>query len=139
MDNVQLCYVLDLGRCQCGHVGTCIVNARGRIVLVRFPPLSTEVVCSPFNGARRRQILPAIVLGNIIMGTILVLSGTIGARLHISFPVLNRSSFGFWLSYFSVISRVVLSLFLFGIQTTIGSECVHQVWFCSYYPFASIL
>ena len=57
----------------------------------------------------------------------MVLNGTIGARLHIAFPILNRSSFGFWFSYFSVISRVVLSLFWFGIQTFVGSECVYQV------------
>ena len=61
------------------------------------------------------------------MGIIMVLNGTIGARLHIAFPILNRSSFGFWLSYFSVISRVVLSLFWFGVQTFVGSECVYQV------------
>lgn len=60
----------------------------------------------------------------------MVLNGTIGARLHISFPVLNRSSFGFWFSYFSVISRVVLSMFWFGIQTFTGSECVYQVSRC---------
>lgn len=59
----------------------------------------------------------------------MVLNGTVGARLHIPFPVLNRSSFGFWLSYFSVISRVVLAMFWFGIQTTVGSECVYQVRF----------
>jgi nucleobase:cation symporter-1, NCS1 family len=75
----------------------------------------------------RRQALPAIALGNTIMGIVMVLNGTIGARLHIAFPILNRSSFGFWLSYFSVISRVVLSLFWFGIQTFIGSESVYQV------------
>lgn len=46
----------------------------------------------------------------------MVLNGTIGARLHISFSVLNRSSFGFWFSYFSVISRAVLAMFWFGIQ-----------------------
>lgn len=49
-------------------------------------------------------------------------TGTIGARLHIPFPVLNRSSFGFWFSYFSVISRVVLSMFWFGIQVRIGPK-----------------
>ena len=59
----------------------------------------------------------------------MVLNGTIGARLHVPFPVLNRSAFGFWLSYFSVISRVILAMFWFGIQTTIGSECVYQVRF----------
>ena len=52
----------------------------------------------------------------------MVLNGTIGARLHISFPVLNRSSFGFWLSYFTVISRIVLSMFWFGVQVCL-SEC----------------
>jgi len=78
-------------------------------------------------GLSWRQALPAIVLGNIIIGIIMVLNGTIGARLHVPFPVLNRSSFGFWLSYFSVISRVVLSMFWFGVQTSIGGECVYQM------------
>jgi len=68
----------------------------------------------------------------------MVLNGTIGARLHIPFPVLNRSSFGFWLSYFSVISRVVLSMFWFGIQTSIGAECVYQVRFRLYAFFSQI-
>ncbi|KAH9982021.1 cytosine-purine permease [Russula compacta] len=78
-------------------------------------------------GLSWRQALPAIALGNLTIGIVMVLNGTIGARLHIPFPVLNRSSFGFWLSYFSVVSRVVLSLFWFGIQTFIGSECIYQM------------
>ena len=69
----------------------------------------------------RRQALSAIALGHIIIASVIVLNGTIGARLHISFPVLNRSSFGFWFSYFSVISRVVLSMFWYGIQTFTGA------------------
>ena len=80
----------------------------------------------------RRQALPAIAVGHIIISIVMVLNGTIGARLHVAFPVLNRSSFGFWFSYFSVISRVVLSMFWFGIQTYTGSECVYQV--CSPFP-----
>jgi NCS1 family nucleobase:cation symporter-1 len=68
------------------------------------------------------------------MGVIMVLNGTIGARLHIPFPILNRSSFGFWLSYFCVVSRVVLSLFWFGIQTFVGSECVYQVRLLRLFP-----
>ncbi|KAI0275993.1 NCS1 nucleoside transporter family [Russula aff. rugulosa BPL654] len=78
-------------------------------------------------GLSWRQALPAIALGNCIMAIVMVLNGTIGARLHIAFPILNRSSFGFWLSYFSVVSRVVLSLFWFGVQTFIGSESVYQM------------
>ncbi|KAF7330575.1 hypothetical protein MVEN_02497800 [Mycena venus] len=76
-------------------------------------------------GLSWRQALPAIALGHIIIGTVMVLNGTIGARLHIAFPVLTRSSFGFWFSYFSVISRVVLSMF--AIQSYTGSECVYQM------------
>ncbi|KAF9526071.1 cytosine-purine permease [Crepidotus variabilis] len=78
-------------------------------------------------GLSWRQALIAIAVGNSIIAVVVLLNGTIGARLHIGFPVLNRSSFGFWLSYFSVISRVVLAMFWFGIQTFTGSECVYQM------------
>ncbi|KDR74147.1 hypothetical protein GALMADRAFT_251034 [Galerina marginata CBS 339.88] len=78
-------------------------------------------------GLSWRQALPAIAVGNTIIAIVMVLNGTIGARLHIAFPVINRSSFGFWLSYFSVVSRVVLSMFWFGVQTFTGSECVYQM------------
>ncbi|KAI3615658.1 ncs1 allantoate transporter [Moniliophthora roreri] len=73
------------------------------------------------------QALLAIAIGHIIIAVVMVLNGTVGARLHIAFPVLNRSSFGFWFSYFSVISRTVLAMFWFGIQTYTGSECVYQM------------
>ncbi|TBU38119.1 NCS1 nucleoside transporter family [Dichomitus squalens] len=79
------------------------------------------------TGLSWRQALPAIAVGHIIISIVMVLNGTVGARLHVSFPVLNRSSFGFWFSYFSVVSRVVLSMFWFGIQTYTGSECVYQM------------
>jgi NCS1 family nucleobase:cation symporter-1 len=93
----------------------------------------------------RREALSAIAIGNVILAVVMVLNGTIGARLHVSFPVINRSSFGFWFSYFSVISRVILSMFWFGVQVIIccirpqfdvltdplqtytGGECVYQV------------
>ncbi|KIK70323.1 hypothetical protein GYMLUDRAFT_32322 [Collybiopsis luxurians FD-317 M1] len=78
-------------------------------------------------GLNWRQALAAIAVGHGIIALVMVLNGTVGARLHVGFPVLNRSSFGFWLSYFSVISRVVLALFWFGIQTYSGSECVNQM------------
>ncbi|KIP10434.1 hypothetical protein PHLGIDRAFT_65581 [Phlebiopsis gigantea 11061_1 CR5-6] len=78
------------------------------------------------TGLSWRQALPAIAVGHIVIAIVMVLNGTIGARLHVAFPVLNRSSFGFWFSYFSVVSRVVLSMFWFGIQTYTGSEAVYQ-------------
>ncbi|KAF8502914.1 NCS1 nucleoside transporter family [Russula emetica] len=52
------------------------------------------------------QALLAIAFGNIIMGIVMVLNGTTGARPHIAFPILNRSSFGYWLSYFSMLRAI---------------------------------
>ncbi|KLO16652.1 cytosine-purine permease, partial [Schizopora paradoxa] len=78
-------------------------------------------------GLSWKQALPAIAVGHCIIAVVMVANGTIGAKLHVPFPVLNRSSFGFWFSYFSVISRVILSMFWFGVQTFTGSECVYQM------------
>ena len=87
------------------------------VELLRGQILDVEVELCGFH---RRQALPAIALGHLIIAFVVVLNGTIGARLHVAFPVLNRSSFGFWFSYFSVVSRVVLSMFWYGIQTFTG-------------------
>lgn len=57
-----------------------------------------------------RQVLPAIALGHALIALAMVANGTVGARLHVPFPVLNRSSFGFWFSYFTVVSRYVQHL-----------------------------
>ncbi|KAG6327058.1 hypothetical protein ID866_12031, partial [Astraeus odoratus] len=65
--------------------------------------------------------------GYAIISVVMLMVGTIGARLHVAFPVLSRSSFGFWFSYFAVFSRVVLAMFWFGIQTLIGSQAVYQM------------
>ncbi|KAJ3529036.1 hypothetical protein NM688_g7911 [Phlebia brevispora] len=79
-------------------------------------------------GLSCRQALPVITVAHTIMACVIVLNGTIGARLHVGFPVLNRSSFGFWFSYFSVISRTTLSLFWFGVQTYTGLMCYFLYW-----------
>lgn len=78
-------------------------------------------------GLSWRQAMPCIAAAYAIISVVMVLTGTIGARLHVAFPVLNRSSFGFWFSYFTVFSRVLLSMFWFGIQTYNGSQCVYQM------------
>ncbi|KAG8932925.1 hypothetical protein FRC03_000061 [Tulasnella sp. 419] len=78
-------------------------------------------------GLSWRQALPAIAVGHFLIAIVITLNGTIGAQLHVPFPVINRSSFGFYFSYFSVISRVILAMFWFGIQTYTGGECVYQM------------
>ena len=50
-----------------------------------------------------------------------------GARLRVPFPVAVRASFGYWLGYFPVISRLILAMFWFGVNCTNGGLCITQV------------
>ncbi|KAI0583775.1 uracil permease [Pyrenophora tritici-repentis] len=45
-----------------------------------------------------------------------VLNGAIGSNLHVPFPIASRASFGYWFSYFAVLSRGVLAMFWFGVH-----------------------
>ncbi|KAI1461023.1 uracil permease [Annulohypoxylon moriforme] len=56
-----------------------------------------------------------------------VLNGAIGADLHIPFPIACRASYGYWLSYFCVITRAILALFWFGVQSANGGSCVTAI------------
>lgn len=62
-------------------------------------------------GLSWRQVLPAIAVGHFLIAIVITLNGTIGAQLHVPFPVVNRSSFGFYFAYFSIISRAILAMF----------------------------
>ncbi|OQD84995.1 hypothetical protein PENANT_c011G09405 [Penicillium antarcticum] len=53
-----------------------------------------------------------------------VLNGSVGADLHIAFPVAIRASYGTYFGYFCVASRAMLALFWFGIQSSYGGQCV---------------
>ena len=63
-----------------------------------------------------------------------VLNGAIGSELHIPFPIAVRASYGYWLSYFAVLSRGILALFWFGVQSANGGACVKQVSICRTRP-----
>lgn len=56
-----------------------------------------------------------------------VLNGAIGADLHVPFPIAVRASYGYWLSYFCVISRGILAMFWFGVQSVGGGDCITAV------------
>lgn len=85
-----------------------------------------RITTTQMYNAYRGQALLAIAIGTLVIAVVMVLNGTVGARLHIGFPVLSRSSFGYRFSYFSIVSRMVLSMFWLGIQAYTGSQCVYQ-------------
>ncbi|KAL7420893.1 hypothetical protein Q5752_004847 [Cryptotrichosporon argae] len=71
-----------------------------------------------------RQATAAIAIGNTIIAAAVVLNGAVGSRHHIPFSIASRASMGFYFSYFAVVSRCVLGLLYFGINTAIGASCM---------------
>jgi nucleobase:cation symporter-1, NCS1 family len=67
-----------------------------------------------------------------------VLNGTIGARLHVPFPVAIRASFGYWFSYFCVVSRAILAAFWMGVQSVGGASAVTQAITCIWPSYANL-
>jgi NCS1 family nucleobase:cation symporter-1 len=63
-------------------------------------------------------------IGYSIAGCFIVLTGRIGAKYHISFPVVGRASFGIWGSLWPVLNRTVMACVWYGVQSWIGGECV---------------
>ncbi|ORY09224.1 permease for cytosine/purines, uracil, thiamine, allantoin-domain-containing protein [Clohesyomyces aquaticus] len=71
-----------------------------------------------------KMAIGACVLGNTIMGLVITINGRMGATLHTPFPVLSRMPFGYYFSYFVVLSRCVLAIVWLGVQTTTGGQCM---------------
>lgn len=63
-------------------------------------------------------------LGYFFCGCFVTASARVGNAYHISFPVSCRSSFGIWGSLWPIINRVVMACIWFGVQSTIGGNCV---------------
>jgi NCS1 family nucleobase:cation symporter-1 len=84
------------------------------------------------SGMSWQMSIGAIAAGNIFISWIMVANGTVGASLHTSFAVTARGSFGFWLSYFCVVSRLVLATVWFGVNSYSGAlglyQCFRAMW-----------
>jgi len=75
-------------------------------------------------GLSWKMAIGACVMGNTLMGLVITINGKIGATLHTPFPVLARLPFGYYFSYFVVLSRCVLATVWLGVQTTTGGQCM---------------
>jgi NCS1 family nucleobase:cation symporter-1 len=63
-------------------------------------------------------------LGYSIAACFVCMTGRIGATYHISFPVVNRSSFGIWGALWPVFNRAAMASIWYGVQAWIGGTCV---------------
>jgi NCS1 family nucleobase:cation symporter-1 len=73
----------------------------------------------------------ATLVGGLILSTVVVLNGVVGARLHTPFAVTSRASFGYHLSKFAIVSRMVIAWFWFSINTYQGGTGIQFVPFIS--------
>jgi NCS1 family nucleobase:cation symporter-1 len=64
-------------------------------------------------------------LGYSIAACFVCLTGRIGATYHISFPVVNRASFGIWGALWPVFNRAAMACIWYGVQSWIGGTCVY--------------
>ncbi len=75
-------------------------------------------------GLSWREAIPIIVVGTSCVAIPMVLNGAIGAKFHIPFSVIVRSSFGYYFAYFCIVSRSILAMFWLGIQGANGAQCI---------------
>ncbi|KAL8291264.1 hypothetical protein RQP46_002242 [Phenoliferia psychrophenolica] len=71
-----------------------------------------------------RNALVVTTVGSCILAVPMVLNGKIGTKLHVPFPIAIRASHGYWFSMFPVVSRVVIAMFWFGIQSWNGGAAM---------------
>ncbi|EED79472.1 predicted protein [Postia placenta Mad-698-R] len=63
-------------------------------------------------------------IGYGITAPFLVLNARPGAVFHITFPVVARASFGLWGSLWCVLNRAAMACIWYGVQASIGGDCV---------------
>lgn len=82
--------------------------------------------------------LADVAIGNLVTALVVTYNGLIGARLHVPFTVQARSAFGFYFSYVTIVFRVIISIFWYGIGTYTGAECVQSMLYAIWPSFRSL-
>ncbi|KAE9967294.1 hypothetical protein EG328_008297 [Venturia inaequalis] len=75
-------------------------------------------------GLTWRESIAIVAVGFFLVSIVIAFNGATGVLYHAPFPVLARASWGFWGSYIAIISRAILAIFWFAIQTMNGANTV---------------
>ncbi|KAL7794421.1 permease for cytosine/purines, uracil, thiamine, allantoin domain-containing protein [Trichoderma ceciliae] len=73
------------------------------------------------------QAIIAIIVGNILATTAIVISSLSGAYYHIGFSVYSRAVWGMWGSQFAIWNRIFLCLGMYGFQSWVGGQCFELI------------
>ncbi|GAA6038262.1 hypothetical protein JCM8097_003910 [Rhodosporidiobolus ruineniae] len=78
------------------------------------------------------ESLIATFIGGVLLCTVIVANGIVGSKLHTPFSVTSRAAYGYYLSRFAVVSRMVIAWFWFSINTYQGGTgiklCLIAIW-----------
>ncbi|KAF2403108.1 NCS1 allantoate transporter [Trichodelitschia bisporula] len=84
-------------------------------------------------GLTWRESIGIVAISFFTISIVIALNGAMGVLYHAPFPVLARASWGFWGSYVAIISRAILAIFWFAIQTMNGASAT-QVMLGAIWP-----
>ncbi|KAK5173556.1 uncharacterized protein LTR77_002237 [Saxophila tyrrhenica] len=84
------------------------------------------------NGLSYWQAIVVIIAGNALAALFAVLNSVSGASSHLGFPIVSRSVWGMWGSYFPILNRILLSVVWYGVQSVFGGNmiyvCLRSIW-----------
>ncbi|KAM0817498.1 putative Allantoin permease [Seiridium cardinale] len=81
-------------------------------------------------GLTWQQALASCIIGSAISGVVVTAMARPGARYHIGYPVLVRSSMGMYGSFFFVFVRAIIGTIAYGIQTFYGANLLSTCLRC---------
>ncbi|KAG7133678.1 Uracil permease like protein [Verticillium longisporum] len=70
------------------------------------------------------QAMLTVIIGHCLVGLICVLTGAPGAKWHIGFCILQKSSWGMWGAFIPMVQRIMLSFIWYSTQVYWGGQCV---------------
>ncbi|KAM0274368.1 hypothetical protein ACHAQH_007905 [Verticillium albo-atrum] len=70
------------------------------------------------------QAMLTVIVGHCLVGVICVLTGAPGAKWHIGFCILQKSSWGMWGAFIPMVQRIMLSFIWYSTQVYWGGQCV---------------
>ncbi|GAA5935072.1 hypothetical protein JCM3775_004693 [Rhodotorula graminis] len=98
-----------------------------------FSPSTLQLAGAMISlGLSWRQAIGAVLLGNVLISWCCFFNGWIAAYLHTPFSVNVRMSFGFWFSYFAIVTRLILALIYTGTKSYTSAlatyQCIRAIW-----------
>lgn len=70
------------------------------------------------------QAMLTVAIGHCLVGIICVMTGAPGAKWHIGFCILQKSSWGMWGALIPMVQRIMLSFIWYSTQVYWGGQCV---------------